>query len=408
MRVGDNPSISSDFSNNASTITLDQQITNELNVPVKAHDHEAANARRDAVGDIFKNLSPEDAKELYGRLEKYNQKDPLNDKFYGTFSKETVDSLKKSLKAQFEPQNGGAQTPAAAKAGKSIGAQQKTDVSSAGKTRADQLNDQLNAKDTNVPLKIAGRKDLNDFEKRMEIDQWMRNASSDDFQKMIQQSHNWPKTTQKLLDDAIENGFSGANQWRIAKELKPDQQIEMIKRLTGEGFSGAVGTILGQADPAVLNQVAKDFKNYPNFEIDPDNNKASGTLMHMLAGHARDLTPENRRALADTILHEGLPQQPLQSWRAFLTAEMFDSVQGNEQQARDLFAHIQQNGDLKQMLSNFKDQPVNFQHDFTGLGPNELKAMQQTFEQLANEADPGSQLQQIYLESARSAAEWSS
>ena len=29
MRVGDNPSISADFNNNASTMTLDEQITNE-------------------------------------------------------------------------------------------------------------------------------------------------------------------------------------------------------------------------------------------------------------------------------------------------------------------------------------------------------------------------------------------
>jgi hypothetical protein len=103
-----------------------------------------------------------------------------------------------------------------------------------------------------------------------------------------------------------------------------------------------------------------------------------------------------------------MPQEPLPSWRAFLTTELFDSLKGNEQQSRDLFAHIQQNGDLKNMLANFKDEPMNFKHDFLGLGKNELQAIKQTFEQLANEAPQGSALQQIYRESARSAAEWSS
>jgi hypothetical protein len=46
MRVGDNPSISADFSNNASSMTLDEQIINELSVPVQKGDYKAANARR--------------------------------------------------------------------------------------------------------------------------------------------------------------------------------------------------------------------------------------------------------------------------------------------------------------------------------------------------------------------------
>lgn len=83
---------------------------------------------------------------------------------------------------------------------------------------------------------------------------------------------------------------------------------------------------------------------------------------------AGDLTPENQRALADSILHQGLPYEPLPSWRAFLTAEKFEGLKGNQQQAKDLFVHIQQNGDLKQMMENFNDQPINFQQDFIGLG----------------------------------------
>ncbi|MCI0447613.1 hypothetical protein L0244_22310 [bacterium] len=94
MRVGDNPSIGSDFSNNASSMTLDEQIINELSVPVQKGDYKAANARRDAVKAIFEKLPPDQAKELYQRLENYNWKDNLNDKFHGTFEDYSLNLLR--------------------------------------------------------------------------------------------------------------------------------------------------------------------------------------------------------------------------------------------------------------------------------------------------------------------------
>jgi hypothetical protein len=411
MKVGENPSISADFSNNASSMTLDEQIINELSVPVQKGDYKAANARRDAVKAIFDKLSPDQAKELYSRLENYNWKDNLNDKFHGTFEDYSLNLLKKSLKDRFEPQNGGTTgTTGAPQTGNASGAEKKSDVGNVGKTRADKLDEQLLAKDPNAPMKIAARKDMNEFEKQNAIGQWMRNATPDDFQKMIDQSGKFPKDVQKLLNESIENSPNGNAQQRILKDLKPDQQVEMIKRLSAGGFQNSVGTILGQSDPAVLNQVAKDMKSIPGFTIDADKNKGTGSLTHMLAMRAKDLTPDNQRALADTILNDGKPQLQNPAWRAFLTEEMFDSLKGQatEQQARDLFAHIQQNGGLKDMLSNFKDEPINFQKQFLGLGKKELQAVKQTFEQLANEAPQGSHLQEIYRASARSAAEWSS
>jgi hypothetical protein len=411
MKVGENPSISADFSNNASSMTLDEQIIAELSVPVQKGDYKAANARRDKVKEIFDNLPPDQAKELYQRLENYNWKDNLNDKFHGTFEDYSLNILKKSLKDRFEPQNGGTTgTTGAPQTGNASGAEKKSDVGNVGKTRADKLDEQLLAKDPNAPMKIAARKDMNEFEKQNAIGQWMRNATPDDFQKMIDQSGKFPKDVQKLLNESIENSPNGNAQQRILKDLKPDQQVEMIKRLSAGGFQNSVGTILGQSDPAVLNQVAKDMKSIPGFTIDADKNKGTGSLTHMLAMRAKDLTPDNQRALADTILNDGKPQLQNPAWRAFLTEEMFDSLKGQatEQQARDLFAHIQQNGGLKDMLSNFKDEPINFQKQFLGLGKKELQAVKQTFEQLANEAPQGSHLQEIYRASAHSAAEWSS
>lgn len=183
----------------------------------------------------------------------------------------------------------------------------------------------------------------------------------------------------------------------------------MLKRLNAGGYSDSVSVLMGNADKTTLNQIAKDFKNFPGFDIDPSKNKASNTLIDDLAMRAIDLTPDNRNALADTILNQGMPQKPLPSWRSFLMEEMFDSLKGraNEQDARDLFAHIQQSGNLKNMLSNFNNDPINFQKQFLGLGKTELQAIKQTFEQLANEAPAGSHLQEIYRASARSAADWS-
>jgi hypothetical protein len=410
MRVGDNPSVSADFSNNASSMTLDERIINELNVPVQKGDHKGANARRDAVKAIFDNLPPDQAKELYKRLENYNWKDNLNDRFHGTFEDYSINVLKNSLKARFEPQNGGTTAKTTGAPGGTSGAEKKSDVGNVGKTTQDKLNEELLAKDPSAPVKIAGRKDMNDFEKQTAIDQWMRNATPDVFQKMIEQSASWPKDTQKLMFQAIEQGVNGTNKNRLVTDLKPDQQVEMVKRLSAGGFRHSVDALMLGMDKTTLNQVAKDFKNFPNFELDPDKNIGSATMVHMLAMRAKDLTPDNQRALADTILRHGMPQEPMPSWRAFLTMDMFDSLKGQatEQQARDLFAHIQQNGDLKNMMANFKDEPINFQKEFLGLGKKELQAIKQTFEQLANEAPAGSALQQIYRESARSAAEWSS
>jgi hypothetical protein len=410
MRVGENSSISSDFSNNASSMTVDEQIIKELSVPVQKGDYQAANARRDKVKEIFENLPPDEAKALYDRLQKYNWKDNVNDQFHGTFEDYSLNILKNTLKSRFEPQNGGTtSTSGTPQTGAAIGAEKKADVGNAAKATQDKLNEELFAKDSNAPAKIAGRKDMNDFDKQTAIDQWMRNASPDVFQKMIKQSSSWPKDTQKLMFEAFEHGANGISKHRLVSDLKPDQQIDMLKRLTAGGYRYSANDLTAGLDKTTLNQVAKDFKNFPGFELDPDKNIASANMVHMIALRAKDLTPENQRALADTILRDGMPQEPMQSWRAFLTSDLFDSLKGpeNEQQARDLFAHIQQNGDLKNMLGNFKDQPMNFKHDFLGLGKNELQAITQTFVELANEAPLGSQLQQIYLESARSAAEWS-
>lgn len=411
MRVGENPSISSDFSNNVSSMTVDEQIIKELSVPVQKGDYKAANARRDKVKEIFENLPPDQAKALYDRLQKYNWKDNVNDKFHGTFEDYSLNILKNTLKKRFEPQNvGTTSTSGTPQTGNASGADKKAEVGTAAKTTQDKLNEELFAKDSNAPAKIAGRKDMSDFDKQTAIDQWMRNATPDAFQKMIQQSSSWPRDAQKLMFEAFEHGANGISKHRLATDLKPDQQIDMLKKLMAGGFRNSVGDLTAGLDKTTLNQVAKDFKSFPGFELDPDKNIASGNMVHMLAMRAKDLTPDNQRALADTILRHGMPQEPMQSWRAFLTSDLFDSLKGqeNEQQARDLFAHIQQNGDLKNMLGNFKDQPMDFKHDFLGLGKKELQAIKQTFEDLANDAPFGSDLQQIYLESARSAAEWSS
>ena len=53
MRVDGNPSITPDISGGGSPMTLDEQITKELSVPVQKGDWRGANARRDAVKDIF-------------------------------------------------------------------------------------------------------------------------------------------------------------------------------------------------------------------------------------------------------------------------------------------------------------------------------------------------------------------
>jgi hypothetical protein len=406
MRIdGPNPSIGSDYNPQGSTYTTEEQITDALNVPVRAHDHEAANARRDSVREIFEKLSPDEAKELFSRLAKYNHRDALSEKFYGTFSDVTIESLKKTLKSRFEQADAGAaQTGGSKQPEKTGGTAKKSEVDIAGQTRARDLNDQLKSKASDTLLKIASRKDLDLNGKKEAIHEWIRTSSAGEYQKMIEQSGSWPKDVQNLVDDVIANGGFGGFASRLLTDLNPKQQIEMLKRLHSGNHQSAVGTLVGGADPAVLNQIAADFKSYPGFELDSNKNRASGSILGVLAMRARDLTPDNQRKLADTLINDGMPQQPLTGARSLFLADMFDSL--NEKQSRDLFAYIQGKGDLKKMLANFQGDPINFQKEFLGLGRKEIKAVKEAFESLAAEQPKGSDLEKIYSENARQAANW--
>ncbi|MCI0447614.1 hypothetical protein L0244_22315 [bacterium] len=269
-----------------------------------------------------------------------------------------------------------------------------------GKTRQDKLNEQLNPKGHDAPLKIAQRKDLDEAAKNNAIRDAIRTATPADFQKMVEQSASWPKDVRDRFDKEIGGGFAElAN--RIPKDLKPDQQLEMVKRLhSGGHFYGVTNALVG-ADPKVLNQVAADYKSYPGFD---SNNRASRDITNALTTHAKDLTPDNQRKLADDIIND--PKLlPDASYRASNIANMFSGL--NETQARDLFAHIQNRGDLKKMLANFQENiagdPIRFGDDFPGLGKNELQAIKQTFEQLAAEAPKGSSQEKMYRENALAA-----
>jgi hypothetical protein len=397
MRVGDNPSIGPDFNPQGSTLTIDEQIINELNVPVQKGDWKGANARRDAVKAIFDKLSPDQAKELYQRLENYNWKDNLNDRFHGTFEDYSINLLKKSLKARFEPQNGGTTAQTTEAPGNASGAEKKSDVGNVGKTRQDQLNEQLDPKGPDAPLKIAQRKDLDESAKGNAIREAIRTASPADFQKMVEASAKWPKDVQDRFDKELGGGFAELAR-RIPKDLKPDQQLEMLKRMHSGGHFYAVTEAIVGADPKVLNQVAADFKSFPGFDL---NNRASRDIIYALTTRAKDLSPDNQRKLADGLINDPMTHPSSDLTRSLNLTTMFEGM--NEAQSRDLFAHIQQNGDLKKMLSYFHEkEPIRFGEDFRGLGQKELQAIKQTFEQLAVEA-PSTELAKIYRENAAAA-----
>ena len=319
---------------------------------------------------------------------------------HGTFEDYSINVLKDSLKARFEPQNGGTAAQTSGAPGKASGAEKKSDVGNVGKTRQDQLNEQLNPKGPDAPLKIAQRKDIDDSAKDNAIRDAIRTASPADFQKMVEQSASWPKDVQKRFDDKFGEGFADLAK-RIPKDLKPEQQVEMLKRLHSGNHFYAVTKVLADADPKALNQVAADFKSYSGFD---SSNRASRDIINGLANRAKDLTPDNQRKLADTIINDpkALPDD---NYRASNIRTMFEGL--NEAQSRDLFAHIQNNGDLKKMFANFKrditGDSIKFGEDFPGLGKTELQAAKQVFEQLAAEAPKRSDLAIAYAENARAA-----
>lgn len=400
MRVGDNPSVGADFNPQGSTLSIDERIINELNVPVQKGDWKGANARRDAVKAIFENLSPDQAKELYQRLENYNWKDTLNDRFHGTFEDYSINLLKQTLKSRFEPQKGGTAATTGATPGNTSGAEKRSDVGNVGKTRQDQMNEKLPPKGPDAPLKIAQNKDMDETAKGTAIREAIRTATSADFQKMVDQSAKWPKDVQDRFDKEIAGGFGDLAK-RIPTDLRPDQQIEMVKRLhSGDHFYGVTNALAG-APPEVLNQVTADYKSYPGFD---SKNRASRDLVNVLANQAQHLSPGNRAKLADDIIND--PKVlPDGSYRASNTTLMFDGL--NETQSKELFDHIQQGGNLKKMLANFKEgylrEPIKFGEEFLGLREKELKAIKQTFEELAAEAPKGSDAERMYRENAAAA-----
>ena len=397
MRVGDNPSVGADFNPQGSTVSIDERIINELNVPVQKGDWKGANARRDAVKAIFENLSPDQAKELYQRLENYNWKDTLNDRFHGTFEDYSINLLKQTLKSRFEPQKGGTTATTGASTGNTGGAEKKSDVGNVGKTRQDQMNEKLPPKGPDAPLKIAQNKDMDETAKGSAIREAIRTATPADFQKMVEQSATWPKDVRDRFDKEIGGGFAELAK-RIPTDLKPDQQIEMLKRMHAGGHFYAVTEAITGADPKVLNQVAKDFKSYPGYDL---NNRASRDIIAALANRAKDLSPDNQRKLADGLINDPMTHTSADLTRSLNLTTMFDGM--NEAQSKDLFAHIQQNGDLKKMLSYFHDkEAVRFGEDFRGLGQKELHTIKQTFEQLAAEA-PSKELAIAYRENAAAA-----
>lgn len=396
MRVDGNSAVPADISSGGSTMTIDDQIIKELSVPVQKGDWRGANARRDAVKEIFEKLPPDQAKELYDRLQNYNWKDNLNDKFHGTFEDYSLNILKNTLKSRFEPQNGGTtSTSGTPQTGNASGAEKKTDVGNVGKTRQDQLNDALEAKGPDAPLKIAQRKDLDEIGKRNAITSAIVNSSPDEFKKMIEQSGSWPKDVQKQFDKIIAEGNFAR---RITADLKPEQQMQMLKRLHEGGFGDAVTSITASFDSNQLNQVVADLKSSPGMD---SSNRATRDLRYVLANRAKELSPENQRKLADSIIKDQTPEpERAQGSRAGNIRDMFHEL--SDAQSKELFAHIQQNGDLKKMMANFNgDTPVDFKHEFLGLGKKELTAMKEAFEQLAAEQPAGSPLQKIYAANAR-------
>lgn len=98
---GETPKISSSGSFAVLVKSPDQQIMDELQIPIRD-----ANERFKTLESIFQNLLTFDAKELFERLKTKNEKDPLSDSFYKALSKNEISELLQILEAKSQEKPG--------------------------------------------------------------------------------------------------------------------------------------------------------------------------------------------------------------------------------------------------------------------------------------------------------------
>ncbi len=296
-----------------------ERIINELNVPVQKGDWKGANARRDAVKAIFENLSPDQAKELYSRLENYNWKDTLNDRFHGNVWRLLNHVLKQTLKSALNR--------------KMAELQQRLELKSPV-PRVEQRRNRMwvmseKRVKTSWMINYPERSRCTSKNRTEQRYGWnykgprdheaIRTATPADFQKMVEQSTKWPKDVQDRFDKEIAGGFGDLAK-RIPTDLKPDQQIEMVKRL----HSAIISMVLLTLWPVHLQRSWIKLLKIINLIKDLILRIGQAEIGKRSCESSTTLITDNRAKLADDIYND--PKVlPDNSYRASNKTTMFDA-----------------------------------------------------------------------------------
>lgn len=215
-------------------LTPAELIMEQLQVPVKAGDHKAANKRLADVENTFKNLSASDAEVIHARLLDFN--DPLSKKFFRTFQNSTTSKLLDVLEARI--QSGNVKTPQALPPSNAPVApvsptNKKAEIGLEGAARQNQLQGIFRDRDVIVDRYPEAKEIVEHGQMPLEVkkerlQKLMANLNKDQFKQLISDSEKWPENEKTTINAAIAESEKVMK--RVAEELSPNEQARVIER----------------------------------------------------------------------------------------------------------------------------------------------------------------------------------
>lgn len=287
----------------------------------------------------------------------------------------------------------------------------RSEIDVAGRARATQLNQQFSQnvksaapqttntsrastnriyKDgvTNL-VEIASSSKYTSTEKEEFFRDYM-SASKDNLRNLITGSELWPPELRQHVDAALIG--SEKLQERVAQELTPAQQTQVLDRLLGHGFDSAyvaIAKIIEKTNsPDYIASHLKDMKNFHDFPVDTITDPSSGVL-YLLARRAKDLSPDSNLTLAKKIIHNqqfdpylGLADR---SSRYQTIDKFFENMSPNQKNL--LFDQLQDAGEIPAFAAAIgQDRNVSLSI-LSGLSDKNVDFLREVFLKLARDAD---------------------
>lgn len=375
--------------------SAEEQLMEALSFEVKSHDTYSAKAQFNSVKEIISRMSPEQSKELYDRLQNEKPKDELAVLFNSTFKADQKRTLENLLKKQFSVSSttgtGPKQQPGP------VGTEKRSEVDLAGQTRAAELSKEL-AKQSrnriftdgvNDPQKVATSKKYTDAEKIEFYKKHLRNASPDDFKKLISDSEKWKSDDRYILDEALATPHVAK---RAAMELGRGQQLEFMDRMfrTHAGDARpAIREYMANLDSESLNHVASHLTDLDYLESPDVTGRGvnASAVLRGLADRAGELTRDARLNLTNEAFRIKLDYQK-DSFAEFEQAQTLQTIlaKSSPEQKNQLIDDLQDRGKLDNLAETMKQLKELDPEALKGLNAENIDSLRNAFSQLVKES----------------------